>query len=440
MRQIIALAAVLASSTANAQYTDGTIKIGVLTDMSSLYADIGGSGAVAAAKLAVEDFGPAAKGIKIEIVGADHQNKPDVGSNIVNTWFDVEKVDVILEVVNSGVALAVSEIARQKNKLFLATGPATSDLTGSKCNANTIHWVYDTWALAHGTGKAMVKSGGDSWFFLTSDYAFGYALERDTAAVVEANGGKVLGKVRHPINNNDFSSFLLQAQASKAKVIGLANAGGDTMNSIKQAAEFGIGDGGLGLGLAIVDRLCRLLDHPLEMSSVMGKGARFSVVVSLAAASPSRPVGDKSAAPPRRELTPTEGSDRGRSLLVVVMDDDALVLESLGGLLGQWGCRVVAARSPHSILAQVAGEERPDLIISDYRLGDGYSGITAIEALRGSFGAPIPAFLITGDTVPERLREAQESGHYLLHKPVRPMKLRAMLSQLLRSHSVAGAA
>jgi branched-chain amino acid transport system substrate-binding protein len=252
MRQIIALAAVLASSTANAQYTDGTIKIGVLTDMSSLYADIGGPGAVAAAKLAVEDFGPAAKGIKIEIVGADHQNKPDVGSNIVNTWFDVEKVDVILEVVNSGVALAVSEIARQKNKLFLATGPATSDLTGPKCNANTIHWVYDTWALANGTGKAMVKSGGDSWFFLTADYAFGYALERDTAAVVEANGGKVLGKVRHPINSNDFSSFLLQAQASKAKVIGLANAGGDTMNSIKQAAEFGIVKGGQNLAGLLV--------------------------------------------------------------------------------------------------------------------------------------------------------------------------------------------
>ena len=252
MRQIIALAAVLASSTANAQYTDGTIKIGVLTDMSSLYADIGGSGAVAAAKLAVEDFGPAAKGIKIEIVGADHQNKPDVGSNIVNTWFDVEKVDVILEVVNSGVALAVSEIARQKNKVFLVSGAAASDLTGPKCNANTIHWTYDTWNLANGTGKAMVKTGGDTWFFMTADYAFGLALERDTAAVVEANGGKVLGKVRHPLNSNDFSSFLLQAQASRAKVIGLANAGGDTINSIKQAAEFGITKGGQSLAGLLV--------------------------------------------------------------------------------------------------------------------------------------------------------------------------------------------
>jgi branched-chain amino acid transport system substrate-binding protein len=244
MRKVIVSASALMSSTAYAQYTDGIIKIGVLTDMSSLYADITGPGSVAAAKLAVEDFGAAAMGIKVEVIGGDHQNKPDVGSNITSTWFDIDKVDVILDVPNSGVALAVSEIARQKNKLFLATGPATSDLTGPKCNANTIHWIYDTWALANGTGKAVVKSGGDSWFFLTSDYTFGYALERDTAAVVEANGGKVLGKVRHPINNNDFSSFLLQAQASKAKVIGLANAGGDTINSIKQAAEFGIVKGG----------------------------------------------------------------------------------------------------------------------------------------------------------------------------------------------------
>ena len=200
----------------------------------------------------MEDFGAAAKGMKVEVIGADHQNKPDVGSNIANTWFDVDKVDVIVDVPNSGVALAVSEVARQKNKLFLATGPATSDLTGPKCNANTIHWVYDTWALANGTGKAIVKAGGDTWFFLTADYAFGYALERDTAAVVEANGGKVVGKVRVPINNNDFSSFLLQAQASKAKVIGLANAGGDTINSIKQASEFGIVRGGQSLAGLLV--------------------------------------------------------------------------------------------------------------------------------------------------------------------------------------------
>jgi branched-chain amino acid transport system substrate-binding protein len=238
------MAVALASGPAYAQYTDGVVKIGVLTDMSSLYADNTGPGSVAAAKLAVADFGAEAKGIKVEIISADHQNKPDLDSSIANSWFDKDKVDVIVDTPNSGVALAVSEIARQKNKVFLASGPATSDLTGPKCNANTIHWTYDTWNLANGTGKAMVKTGGDTWFFLTADYAFGYALERDTAAVVEANGGKVLGKVRHPLNTNDFSSFLLQAQASKAKVIGLANAGGDFINSIKQASEFGIVEGG----------------------------------------------------------------------------------------------------------------------------------------------------------------------------------------------------
>ena len=252
LRNAIAIAALLASGSAFAQYSDGVVKIGVLSDMSSLYADIGGAGSVAAAKLAVADFGAAAKGIKVEIVSGDHQNKPDVGANIAATWFDVDKVDVIVDVPNSGVALAVSEVARQKNKLFLVSGAAASDLTGSKCNANTIHWTYDTWALANGTGKAVVKTGGDSWFFLTADYAFGYALERDTAAVVEANGGKVLGRVRVPLNTNDFSSFLLQAQASKAKVIGLANAGGDTINSIKQASEFGIVKGGQSLAGLLV--------------------------------------------------------------------------------------------------------------------------------------------------------------------------------------------
>ena len=251
-RSMIVTAALLASSSAFAQYTDGVVKIGVMSDMSSLYSDIGGAGSVAAAKLAVEDFGAVAKGIKVEIVSGDHQNKPDVGSNIVSTWFDVDKVDVIVDVPNSGVALAVSEIARQKNKLFLVSGAAASDLTGPKCNANTIHWTYDTWALANGTGKAVVKTGGDTWFFLTADYAFGYALERDTAAVVEANGGKVLGKVRVPLNTNDFSSFLLQAQASRAKVIGLANAGGDTINSIKQASEFGIVKSGQSLAGLLV--------------------------------------------------------------------------------------------------------------------------------------------------------------------------------------------
>src|SRR5215831_13604866 len=246
-RNLMVMAALLASGSAFAQYTDGVIKIGVLSDMSSLYADIGGPGSVAAAKLAVEDFGAAAKGMKVEIVSGDHQNKPDVGANIASTWFDVDKVDVIVDVPNSGVALAVSEVTRQKNKLFLVSGAAASDLTGAKCNANTIHWTYDTWALANGTGKAVVKTGGDTWFFLTADYAFGYALERDTSAVVEANGGKVLGSVRVPLNSSDFSSFLLQAQASKAKIIGLANAGADTINSIKQASEFGITQGGQNL-------------------------------------------------------------------------------------------------------------------------------------------------------------------------------------------------
>jgi branched-chain amino acid transport system substrate-binding protein len=251
-RNLIVVAALLATSSAFAQYTDGVVKIGVLSDMSSLYSDIAGPGSVAAAKLAVADFNAAAKGIKVEIVGGDHQNKPDVGSTIAGSWFDVDKVDMIIDVPNSGVALAVSELARLKNKVFLVSGAAASDLTGPKCNANTIHWTYDTWNLANGTGKAMVKTGGDTWFFMTADYAFGLALERDTAAVVEANGGKVLGKVRHPLNSNDFSSFLLQAQASRAKVIGLANAGGDTINSIKQAAEFGITKGGQSLAGLLV--------------------------------------------------------------------------------------------------------------------------------------------------------------------------------------------
>jgi len=252
VRNLMVMAAALASGSAYAQYTDGVVKIGVLTDMSSLYADNGGPGSVAAAKLAVQDFGAAAKGLKVEIISGDHQNKADLGSSIASSWFDVEKVDMIIDVPNSGVALAVSEVARLKNKVFLVSGAATSDLTGPKCNANTIHWTYDTWMLANSTGKATVKTGGDTWFFITADYAFGLALERDTAAVVEANGGKVLGRVRHPLNTNDFSSFLLQAQASKAKVIGLANAGGDTINSVKQAGEFGIVRGGQSLAGLLV--------------------------------------------------------------------------------------------------------------------------------------------------------------------------------------------
>ena len=227
-----------------AQAEDTAVKIGVMSDMSGLYSDLGGPGSVAAAKMAVEDFNPAAHGLKVEIVSADMQNKPDVGASIARQWFDVDHVDMIVDVPNSGVALAVNEVAREKNKVFIVSGAASSDLTGPKCSPDTIHWTYDTWMLANGTGKALVKAGGDTWFFLTADYAFGHALERDTTAVVLANGGKVLGSVSHPLNTSDFSSYLLQAQASKAKIIGLANAGGDTINAIKQGAEFGIAASG----------------------------------------------------------------------------------------------------------------------------------------------------------------------------------------------------
>jgi branched-chain amino acid transport system substrate-binding protein len=246
------MAALGLTSAAQAQMTDGVIKIGVLNDQSSLYADLSGQGSVIAARMAIEDFGAAAKGLKVEVISADHQNKADVGSSLARKWFDVDNVDVIVDVPNSAVALAVNGIAREKNKVFINSGAASSDLTGKACSPNTVHWTYDTWALANGTGKAIVKSGGTSWFFLTADYAFGHALERDTAAVVEANGGKVVNKVRHPLNLSDFSSFLLQGQASKAKIIGLANAGGDTTNAIKQAAEFGIVDGGQNLAGLLV--------------------------------------------------------------------------------------------------------------------------------------------------------------------------------------------
>ena len=239
---LAALAAVLACGGASAQQVN--VKIGVLSDMSSLYSDIGGAGSVAAAKLAIADFTQANPNVTVEILSGDHQNKPDIGSQLANQWYDVDKVDLIIDTPNSGVALAVSQITTSKNKVFIVSGAAASDLTGPKCNANTVHWTYDTWMLANGTGKALVKTGGDTWFFLTSDYAFGHALERDTMAAVEKNGGKVLGKVRHPLNTNDFSSFLLQAQSSKAKIIGLANAGGDTINAIKAGAEFGIVKGG----------------------------------------------------------------------------------------------------------------------------------------------------------------------------------------------------
>jgi branched-chain amino acid transport system substrate-binding protein len=246
----VAAAALLAAFTASQAET--AVKIGVLNDRSSLYADLGGEGSVVAAKMAIEDFNAAAKGLKVDVVSADHQNKPDVALNTAREWFDQQGIDIIVDVPNSGVALAVNELIREKNKVFINSGAATSDLTGSKCSPNTVHWTYDTWALANGTGSAIVKRGGTSWFFITADYAFGAALERDTSNVVKANGGTVIGSVKHPLNTQDFSSFLLQAQSSGAKIIGLANAGGDTINSIKQAAEFGIVQGGQNLAGLLV--------------------------------------------------------------------------------------------------------------------------------------------------------------------------------------------
>ncbi len=234
----------MAATPALAQYKGGPIKIGVMNDMAGAYADIAGRGSVWAAKKAVEDFGAAAKGMQVEVVAADHQNKPDVGSAIARKWVENEGVDMVVDVNTSSVGLAVNEVMSAGNKTYLNVGSATSDLTGKACKATTIHWIYDTWELANGTGSAIVKTGGDTWFFITADYAFGHALEKDTSAVVTANGGKIVGTVRAPFPTADFSSFMLQAQGSKAKVIGLANAGTDTINAIKTAGEFGITQGG----------------------------------------------------------------------------------------------------------------------------------------------------------------------------------------------------
>ena len=220
------------------------VKIGILNDQSGVYADYGGKWSFEAAKMAIEDFGGSVLGQKIEIVTADHQNKPDLGASIARRWYDVEGVDMITELTTSSVALAVHELSKQQKKIDIVVGAATSRLTGDACQPYGFHWAYDTHALAVGTGGALVKAGGDSWFFMTADYAFGYALEKDTSDIVKANGGKVVGAVRIPLNSSDFSSFLLQAQSSKAKIVGLANAGLDTTNSIKQAAEFGIVAGG----------------------------------------------------------------------------------------------------------------------------------------------------------------------------------------------------
>jgi branched-chain amino acid transport system substrate-binding protein len=240
---LAATAAAILVSAGVASAAEAPVKIGVLNDMSSLYADIGGKGSVESAKMAAEDAGNVL-GQPVQVISADHQNKPDVGSAIARRWYQEEGVDVITDVPTSSVGLAVQEVSRNAKKIALMVGPATSDLTGPKCSPYSASWVYSTWALAHGTGNAVVKNGGKTWFFITADYAFGHALERDTAEVVKAAGGKVLGDVKVPLNTQDFSSFLLQAQASKAQIIGLANAGGDTINSIKQGAEFGIVQGG----------------------------------------------------------------------------------------------------------------------------------------------------------------------------------------------------
>lgn len=236
----IVISVVLGASAASAQISDGVVKIGVLNDMSGTYSDLAGPGSVVAAKMAVEDFGGKVMGMPIEVISADHQNKPDIAANKAREWFDTQKVDVIVDLPTSSCALAVMEVANQKNKVTLISTGASTRITNKNCNATNVHWTYDTYALAVGTGKAVVANGGDSWFFLTADYAFGHSLEGDTANIVTASGGKVLGKVRHPFPNADFSSFLLQAQSSGAKIIGLANAGADTTNAIKQAKEFGI--------------------------------------------------------------------------------------------------------------------------------------------------------------------------------------------------------
>ncbi|HET8728971.1 MAG TPA: ABC transporter substrate-binding protein [Alphaproteobacteria bacterium] len=249
----IVLFAGAAPAEVGAQVSDDAVRIGVLNDQSGVYADFGGRGSIVAAEMAVEDFGGTVLGKPVEIVSADHQNKPDIGANIARQWFDVDGVDMITELTTSSVALAVQEIGEQKNRITMVSGAATSSLTNEACSPVGFHWTYDTNALANGTGQAVVQEGGDTWFFLTADYAFGHALEADTSEIVEAMGGEVLGAVRHPLGTADFSSFLLQAQGSGAEVIGLANAGGDTTNSIKQAAQFGIVQGGQKLaGLLLV--------------------------------------------------------------------------------------------------------------------------------------------------------------------------------------------
>ncbi|MEW6640302.1 MAG: ABC transporter substrate-binding protein [Pseudomonadota bacterium] len=257
----------LATAAARAEIANNTLKLGVLTDLSGFAADSTGPGSVVAAKLAVEDFKAEKPGLTVEVIQADHQNKPDIGAALARRWLDVDKVDAILDVPFSSVALAVQETVRGSKAAFIASGPGTAVLTGEKCSANTVHWTYDTWALAHGTALALLRAKKDSWFFVTADYAFGHALENDAAAVVKAEGGKVLGTVRHPTGTSDFSSFLLQAQASKAKVVALANAVGDTINSVKQAGEFGLTAGGQDLAALLM----QLTDvHAIGLNSAKG--------------------------------------------------------------------------------------------------------------------------------------------------------------------------
>ncbi|TLX57954.1 ABC transporter permease [Stutzerimonas nosocomialis] len=266
----IATASVIAATGVGAQaaeISDGKVKIGILNDQSGVYADFGGKWSVEAARMAAEDFGGSVQGAPIEIVTADHQNKPDIASNIARQWYDREQVDAIMELTTSSVALAVQGISRDKKKIDVVTGAATAELTGKQCSPYGFHWAYDTHALAVGTGGALVSQGGDTWYFLTADYAFGYSLEEQTTTFVNANGGKVLGSVRHPLSSTDYSSFLLQAQSSGAKVIGLANAGLDTANAIKQAAEFGIVAGGQRLA-ALLFTLAEV--HGLGLEAAQG--------------------------------------------------------------------------------------------------------------------------------------------------------------------------
>ena len=268
----IFLSALLSIIGANWGFAQVAVKVGVLNDQSGVYADVGGKGSVIAAQMAVEDFKPAEKGLTVEVVSADHQNKPDIGANIARQWYDRDGVDAIFDVPTSSVALAISQLTREKNRIFVNSGAGTAELTGAQCSPNTVHWTYDTVALANGTGTALLKRGDDTWFFITADYAFGHALERDTIAVVTKSGGKVLGSVRTPFPASDFSSFLLQAQGSGAKVIGLANAGGDTISAVKQASEFGITQGG--------QKLAALLMYETDVHSLGLKVAQGLVLTT----------------------------------------------------------------------------------------------------------------------------------------------------------------